>query len=76
MEVDNTLLIATAFIMAMAPFATLVWVKIADVTKKSMDSADETAVTEKTNPVLIPGTATVQSSQAPAGNTCPVQVTK
>lgn len=59
---DDVLIVGAAAI-ALAPAYALIWVKIADVTKKSMDSADETAVTEKVNPVTVPGTQTAQSVQ-------------
>lgn len=41
-------------IVALAPAYAIIWVKIADIAFKSMQSADETAVTEKTNPSIVP----------------------
>lgn len=42
-----------AAIVAFSPAFALIWIKIADVTKKSMDSADETAITEKANTGIV-----------------------
>lgn len=70
-DIEVMAIVGAVFIMGLAPFSALVWVKIADVTRASMQSGDETAAVEKVNPVLVPGTSTAQSSQSPA--TCPVK---
>lgn len=51
------------FTMGLAPAAAITWLKIADVARESMQSADQTATAEKSNPVLVPGTSSSQSTQ-------------
>lgn len=41
-------------VVAFAPAFALVWIKIADVTKKSMDSADEMQISEKAGSNGVP----------------------
>lgn len=67
MEVDTTILIVVAFVMAMAPAMALIWIFIAKAGIELFSSADTQAITEKVNPVLVPGTVSVPSSQAPSG---------
>lgn len=64
MEVDTTILIVTAFIMAMAPAMSLIWIFIAKAGIELFAPADVHGVQDKVNPVLVPGTYSSQSSQA------------
>jgi hypothetical protein len=63
MEIDTTILVVCAFIMGLAPFCGIVWVIIAKMALEVFQTADIQALTEKANPVLVPGTQTSQSTQ-------------
>lgn len=63
MEVDTTILIVTAFVMGMAPFAALAWIFIAKAGLELFTPADVHGVQDKVNPVVIPGTSSAQSGQ-------------
>lgn len=73
MEIDVTILIVTAFIMGMAPFAAVVWIFIAKMGLELFSPADVHGIQDKVNPVLIPGTSSVQSGQVPpVPAACPI----
>lgn len=69
-DIDITILIVTAFIMGMAPFAAVVWIFIAKMGLELFSPADVHGIQDKVNPVLIPGTQSTQSSQAVPSSTC------
>lgn len=50
---DEGVVMATAFIMGMAPAVAITWVVVAKYASDMFKSADETAITEKSNPNLI-----------------------
>lgn len=61
--IDETLIIALAFIIGLAPAMAVIWIFIAKAGLELFSPADVHAIQDKADPVLIPGTNTVQSGQ-------------
>lgn len=50
---DETIVIGTAFVMGLAPGMAIIWVAVSKYATDMFKSADETAISEKSNPNLI-----------------------
>lgn len=51
--IDETVVMSVAFIMGLAPAMGIIWVAVAKYAADMFQSADETALTEKSNPALL-----------------------
>lgn len=50
---EETVVYGVAFVMGLAPAMGIIWVAVAKYAADMFRSADETALTEKSNPALI-----------------------